>query len=139
LAGDDRFLRYSAEELVEIKKLYESVMSHAAHGMFFRTGKILGGRVARGAGNGKDFFVGVATALRKEGWVDVIEFNGHEVVVKGSIEARAGEGPSCHMLRGIITRLYENGSERPARCVEVECVGAGAKRCLFKVEGGDAA
>ncbi len=136
MAGKERYLRYSEGELADVKKLYESVMSFAAHGMFFRTGKIMGGRIAEESKHGKDYFGSAANALKDAGWADAVEFNGHEVNVKGSIEARNGSAPSCHLLRGVITRLYEENGRKDVSCTEVECEGSGAKRCLFKIEGG---
>jgi predicted hydrocarbon binding protein len=137
MAGKERYLRYSEGELADMKRLYESVMSFAAHGMFFRTGKIMGRRIAEESKRGKDYYGSAASALKESGWADEVQFNGREVVVRGSIEARTGPAPSCHLLRGVITRLYEeNGGGPGVSCTEVECEGSGAKRCVFKVDGG---
>lgn len=137
MSGKERYLRYSKGELVDIKKLYESVMSFAAHGMFYRMGKIMGKRIAGESKQSKDFFKSAASALEEEGWAEVVEFKGTEVVVKGSIESKNGPEPSCHLLRGVITCLYEEKSGASVSCAEVECESSGASRCLFKVNGGD--
>jgi len=136
MSGKERYLRYSEGELGDIKKLYESVMSFAAHGMFYRTGKIMGKRIAMDSKESKDFFKNAASALTQEGWAEVVEFKGTEVVVKGSIESKNGPGPSCHLLRGVITCLYEEKGGASVSCTEVECESSGAPRCLFKVNGG---
>ncbi|MFH0815472.1 MAG: V4R domain-containing protein [Methanobacteriota archaeon] len=138
MPGRERYLRYSKGELGDIKKLYESVMSFAAHGMFFRTGKIMGKRIAGESKHAKDYFGSAASALKEEGWAEVVEFDGAEVVVKGSIESRNGAAPSCHLLRGVITCLYEEKTGASVSCAEVECESSGAPRCLFKIDGGDA-
>ena len=138
MSGRERYLRYSKGELGDIKKLYESVMSFAAHGMFYRTGKIMGKRIAGESKLSKDYFESAASALKEEGWVEAVEFNGTEVVVKGSIERKNGPAPSCHLLRGVITCLYEERNGSGVTCVEAECESSGAARCLFKINGGDA-
>ena len=36
-----RFVKISQNEFVSVRKLYESVMSYACHGLFFREGMVL--------------------------------------------------------------------------------------------------
>jgi predicted hydrocarbon binding protein len=98
----------------------------------------MGKRIAGESKQSKDYFKSAASVLTEEGWAEVVEFNGTEVVVKGSIESKNGTGPSCHLLRGVITCLYEERNGSSVSCAEVECESSGAVRCLFKINGGDA-
>ena len=46
----ERGIKLRREELVEIKRLYETVMTFASHGMFYRSGRIIGDRLIRTSG-----------------------------------------------------------------------------------------
>lgn len=133
MAAQDRFVKYSKGELGEVKGLYESVMSVAAHGMFFRTGRILGKRIADEAKRSGDYFKAAGKILTDEGWLEKVEFNGMSVKVKGSIETGKSKAPTCHMLRGIITRLYEEKDGTGVYCQETECESAGFQVCTFRI------
>src|SRR5512136_940647 len=100
----ERSIRLRKEELVEIKKLYETVMTFASHGMFYRSGRIIGDRLIRHAGSD---LAKVKEALIKEGWVVDISFEGDTISIIGSIEASNMDTPTCHMLRGILAKLFE--------------------------------
>ena len=69
----ERAIKLRRDELVEIKKLYETVMTFASHGMFYRSGRIVGDRLIRSTGTelGR-----VREALIREGWVTDISFEG---------------------------------------------------------------
>jgi predicted hydrocarbon binding protein len=136
MADRKRCVRYSEEELEDMKRLYESVMSFAAHGMFFRTGKIVGKRMASNSGKAKDYFTTASSMLVDGGWVESIEFKEGEAVATGSIEGGRASGPSCHILRGIISCLYEERNGAGVTCTEVECISSGAQRCRFKIDSG---
>jgi predicted hydrocarbon binding protein len=137
MTDGERCLRYSEAELAEMKRLYESVMSFAAHGMFFRTGKIMGKRISEKAMRSKDYFAAAAEALVDAGWAEEIDFNGKDVFVKGSIERVNGSANGCHLLRGVLTRVYEEYYGHGIGCAEIECEGSGSKGCRFKVDGGE--
>ena len=133
MVARDRFVKYSKVELGEVKVLYESVMSVAAHGMFFRTGRILGKRIAEEAKRSDDYFAAAGKLMVEEGWMEKVEFNGLSVKVKGSIESGKSPSPTCHMLRGVITRLYEEKDGTGVYCQETECESTGASGCTFKI------
>jgi predicted hydrocarbon binding protein len=133
MTAKDRYLRYSKGELGEVKGLYESVMSYAAHGMFYRTGRIFGKRIADEAKGAGDLLKGAERILRSEGWLEAVEFNGNTVTVRGSIEAGKSQIPTCHMLRGVITRLYEERDGCRVHCQETACESSGASQCTFKI------
>jgi len=131
--AQDRFVKYSKGELGEVKVLYESVMSVAAHGMFFRTGRILGKRIAEEAKRSGDYFAAAGKILVEQGWLEKVEFNGLNVKANGSIEAGKSQSPTCHMLRGVITRLYEERDGTGVYCQETECESMGSQGCTFKI------
>jgi predicted hydrocarbon binding protein len=138
-----RFIKMSQKECMEIRKLYESVMSQACHGLFFREGMILGEEMSRIAQQeqGK-YFEACSKLLKAKGWVEDVKFEDSVCYITASIESLEVEGaekPTCHRLRGIVKKIYEGYDHKRKICVEVECAGKGDKQCVFKIEedGGD--
>ena len=135
-----RTVRISREELLEIRKIYESVMSYACYGLFYREGEILGKEMAsiamKSSGGDKDKYFEVASnLLAGRGWVEKAEFSEDKVTVEGSIEVEEGKGmPTCHILKGIIKSIYGQFYNEAFSCEEVECVSKGDERCVFKLE-----
>jgi len=127
----ERAIKLRKEELVEIKKLYETVMTFASHGMFYRSGRILGSRLVRS--NGTDL-AQVKDALVKEGWVSDILFEGDTISVAGSIEVHSSDGPTCHMLRGILAKVFEERTGKDVYCHERKCVSKGDDKCVFMID-----
>lgn len=127
----ERGIRLRREELVEIKRLYETVMTFASHGMFYRSGRIIGDRLTRSAGTELQR---LKEALIKEGWVTDINFEGDTITVAGSIEVSSSDSPTCHMLRGILAKLFEERSGKDVYCHERKCVSKGDDKCVFVID-----
>lgn len=127
----ERSIKLRREELVEIKKLYETVMTFASHGMFYRSGRIVGDRLIKHAGTE---LARIKDALIKEGWVTDITFEGDTISVVGSIEVFNSDSPTCHMLRGILAKLFEERSGKDVYCHERRCVSKGDDKCVFIVD-----
>jgi predicted hydrocarbon binding protein len=127
----ERAIRLRKEELVEIKKLYETVMTFASHGMFYRSGRIMGDRLIRVVGTDLNR---LREALIKEGWATDIIFEGDTVTVTGSIEVSNSDSPTCHMLRGILAKLFEERTGKDVYCHERKCVSKGDEKCVFVID-----
>jgi len=127
----ERSIRMRKEELVEIKKLYETVMTFASHGMFYRSGRIMGDRLIRVAGTDLNK---VKDAIVKEGWATDISFEGDTISVFGSIEASNSDSPTCHMLRGILAKVFEERTGKDVYCHERKCVSKGDDKCVFVID-----
>jgi len=127
----DRAIKLRRDELVEIKRLYETVMTFASHGMFYRSGRIMGDRLLRSAGTDLSK---MKEALVREGWVTDIIFEGDTISVTGSIEASNSDTPTCHMLRGILAKVYEERTGKDVYCHERKCVSKGDEKCLFVID-----
>jgi predicted hydrocarbon binding protein len=127
----ERSIKLRKDELVEIKKLFETVMTFASHGMFYRSGRIMGGRLIRTTGTdlGK-----VKDALIKEGWAADVSFEGDTISVVGSIEASNSDSPTCHMLRGILAKVFEERTGKDVYCHERKCVSKGDDKCVFIID-----
>lgn len=127
----ERAIRLRREELVEIKRLYETVMTFASHGMFYRSGRILGDRLLRSAGSelGR-----IREALIREGWVTDILFEGDTITAVGSIEVSNSDTPTCHMLRGILAKVFEERTGKDVYCHERKCVSKGDDKCVFVID-----
>ncbi|OGS42577.1 MAG: hypothetical protein A3K67_02305 [Euryarchaeota archaeon RBG_16_62_10] len=126
----ERAIKLRKEELVEIKRLYETVMTFASHGMFYRSGRIMGDRIVRTTGTD---LPKVREALLREGWATDISFEGDTIVVSGSIEASNADSPTCHMLRGILAKVYEERTGKDVYCHERKCLSKGDDKCVFVI------
>src|SRR5512137_219431 len=127
----ERSITVRKQELVEVKKLYETVMTFASHGMFYRSGRIMGDRLIRNFGTdlGK-----VRDALIKEGWVTDVSFEGDTISALGSIEVSNSDSPTCHMLRGILAKVFEERTGKDVYCHERRCVSKGDDKCVFVID-----
>jgi len=133
---ETRFLKYRKSDISIIRSLQESVMNEAAYGMLFRMGQLMGSRVAKSARPYKQqYFEAARRLLVEEGWAKDIQFQNDVVTVVGSIEVEKGKDSTCHMLRGVISKVYEGYFGKIMHCTEQECESSGdAKgRCMFKV------
>jgi predicted hydrocarbon binding protein len=130
-----RCIKISQDELNSMKKLYESVMSNACHGLFFREGSVFGKEIASMAQDDRDNFMAVAkNSLIERGWLEDITFNGNMVTVKGSIEVSKESSPTCHRLRGILRYLYETYKNERIYCLEEKCESMGHEACIFTIK-----
>lgn len=130
-----RYVRISQEEFASVRKLYESVMAYACHGLFFREGQSIADGVAKELERGEDLLAGARRVLIARGWVEDVQFSGGQARVRGSIEVSPGsEAETCHRLRGVLTRLYEIQTKGKVKVSEVECESTGSPQCAFKME-----
>lgn len=131
---ETRFVKYRRSDITVIRRLQESVMHDAAYGILFRTGQAVGSRIARNARPYKQqYFEAARRILVDEGWVKDIQFQNDTITVSGSIETEKGTKNTCHMLRGVIAKVYEGYFGKLMNCNEVECESCGAPKCIFKV------
>ena len=127
----ERGIRIRREELVEIKRLYETVMTFASHGMFYRSGRIIGDRLIRTSGTE---LLRLKESFIKEGWVTDINFEGDTITVVGSIEVSNSDSPTCHMLRGMLAKVFEERSGKDVYCHERKCASKGDDKCVFVID-----
>jgi len=137
-----RFIKVSQKENKDIQALYESVMSAACYGLFYREGLIIGEEIARIAAQEaeEEYFESCAKLLKAKGWVEEVRFEDSMAYATASFEAletKDSEKPTCHMLRGIMNKVFEGYSHKRMHTEEIECAGKGSEQCVFKVtEGG---
>jgi predicted hydrocarbon binding protein len=130
-----RQVKLDQTELRQIKELYEGVMSHACHGLFFKEGSVIGAPMAEEALKDRaHYFERAAQILEERGWVEEAKFADTEVVVKGSIEVVPSDIPTCHRLRGILREFYERFKGGRVKCTEEMCSSTGHAECRFHVE-----
>ena len=127
----ERAIKVRKDELIEMKGLYEAVMTFAAHGMFYRSGRIVGDRIVKATGPD---LAHVRDALIREGWVMDIDFDGDVVNVTGSIETSNSDSPSCHLLRGILAKVFEERTGKDVYCHERKCMSKGDEKCVFVID-----
>ncbi len=125
-------IKFSKEELIKIKEVYQGIMSYASIGLFFRSGEIIGDIIAQNADR-ENYFENVSEILKEKGWVENIEFGENEVKVKGSAEVHDSTAPTCHMLRGIIRKIYEKYYGTIVNVEEEKCESKGDPYCLFVI------
>jgi predicted hydrocarbon binding protein len=130
-----RQVKLDQTELRQIKELYEGVMSHACHGLFFKEGSVIGGTMAEEALKDRaHYFDRAARILEERGWVEEIRFTDHEAVARGSIEVAPSDIPTCHRLRGMLREFYERFKGERVKCTEEACASTGQRECRFRVE-----
>ncbi len=130
-----RYVRISQDEFSSVRKLYESVMSYACHGLFFREGQAIADGVAKEVEPSEDLLVGARRVLIARGWVEDVQFSPSQVRVRGSIEVSPGsEAETCHRLRGILTRLFELHQKNRVKLAEAACESTGSPQCVFQLE-----
>jgi predicted hydrocarbon binding protein len=127
----ERAIKLKREELIATKKLYETVMTFAAHGLFYRSGRLIGERMAKQAGNDIDQ---LKKLLIEEGWALDVDLEGDTVIVKGAIEVSESDSPTCHMLRGILSKFFEEKIGRDVYCHERSCQSKGDEYCVFQLD-----
>lgn len=130
-----RLVKVSQEELASVRRLYESVMSYACHGLFFREGMALADEIMKSFPGGIDPAVAARGVIVERGWAEDVLFTDKGARVRGSIEVTPGSDmETCHRLRGILSKVLEAKSKRRVRLQEVECVSTGARECTFEPE-----
>ena len=130
-----RSVEIDQAELRQIMELYESVMSHACHGLFFKEGSVIGSAMADEALKDKDhYFDRVAKQLKDRGWVEDITFSDKEVIARGSIEVSPSDIPTCHRLRGMLREFYERFKGGRVKCTEEMCTSTGHPECRLRIE-----
>ena len=125
-------IKLGKEELIRIKEVYRGIMSYASIGLFFRSGEIIGEIISRDVPR-DNYFEKIGEILKDKGWVDEIEFTKESVKVHGSAEVHESSSPTCHMLRGIIRKVYEKYYETIIEVEEEKCESKGDPYCLFKI------
>ena len=131
-----RLVKVSQQELDSVRKLYESVMSYACHGLFFREGMVLADELLKGLPQGQDPLSVGRQLIMDRGWAEDVLFTDHGAKVRGSIEVSPGsEMETCHRLRGILSKVLEAKTKQRVRLNEVECVSTGGRECVFEREG----
>jgi len=132
-----RYVKLSQDEFGSVRKLYESVMAYACHGLFFREGQSIAEGISREVERGEDLLTGARRVLIARGWVEDIQFAGGQVRARGSIEVSPGsEAETCHRLRGIVSRIYEIHTKSKVKLTEIECESTGSDQCVYRMEGG---
>ena len=133
-----RSVTLTQDELRQLRELYQSVMSDAAFGLLVREGTILGESIIASMGvapTAPTYFTAATEELKRRQWVEAVAFSQERIEVIGSLEAVPGgsPAPTCHRLRGIIRKLYENRTGQKVYCKELECTSTGAHRCVFRI------
>jgi predicted hydrocarbon binding protein len=130
-----RYVKLNQDELHKVNELYEGVMSHACHGLFFKEGSVVGSDMAEDALKDRSrYFQRAAEILKERGWIEEIKFTDGEVLVKGSIEVAPSDIPTCHRLRGILREFYERFKGSRVKCTEDACASTGSSECKFRIE-----
>ncbi|MFZ3355983.1 MAG: V4R domain-containing protein [Thermoplasmata archaeon] len=130
-----RYVKLNQSDLHRIQELYEGVMSHACHGLFFKEGSVIGSDMAQEALKDRPrFYERAGQALKERGWIEDVTFSDTEVIVKGSIEVSPSDIPTCHRLRGILREFYERFKGGRVKCTEEMCASTGNAECRFRIE-----
>lgn len=128
-----RYATISEEEIHEIKKMCESIMSRSSHGLFHSTGKIIGQSITKSISDKDRLFEEAAIVLKERDMVKEIFFDEKTVTVRGSIEVKSSDSATCSILKGIIIHLYQERLGKKLYCEEVQCESTGEECCKFEI------
>ncbi len=127
-------VKLSKEELQKTKDVYREIMSYAAIGLFSKNGEAIGEFIVKDVPLDKDYFKTVGERLKERGWVKEVVFSEKEVRTKGSIEVHQSNAPTCHILRGIVRKIYEHYNKTIVTVEEVACESKGDEYCIFRIK-----
>lgn len=132
------YITLSENEISEIKKLHESLLSKSSHGIFYSIGKIIGENIAKEIASNQlsdwgKFSDEASRILKERGFVEQISFEEKKVTVKGSIEVTNSQSMTCDILRGIISALHKAYFKSVIYCEETSCESMGAGNCVFEI------
>ncbi len=127
-------MNVSKDELCEIKRLHESILSKSSHGLFHSMGKIIGKKIIEEIQDRNRFFEEATRILKERGIIEDASFKEKKIIMKGSIEAVNGEVSNCDLLRGIIVSLYVEYYQKKVYCKEIQCESRGAQKCIFEIK-----
>ncbi|HDH41789.1 MAG TPA: hypothetical protein ENG12_05235 [Candidatus Altiarchaeales archaeon] len=128
-----RYISISQSEIQEIKRLHESVLSKSSGGLFYSIGRKFGRDIAKEIQDRDRFFEEAARILKDRNIVEDISFDEKTVTVKGSIEVRKENHPTCDVLRGMLQALYRAYYGKKVYCEEIQCESTGADKCIFEM------
>src|SRR5256712_4660903 len=98
-----RFVKVSQQELDSVRKLYESVMSYACHGLFFREGMVLAEEVTKSLALGEDPLDVGKKVILERGWAEEVSFTASGARQRGAIAAMpGGYVEPWHRVRAIV-------------------------------------
>ena len=137
---DGRYLLVSRNELLEIKELYRQILGKSSIGLFYSSGHIIGNSIAdESLKREGDFFNNARDLMVERDLVKDVVFSDKVITVRGSIETKKEEyrkpkRNTCHILRGVLVRLYEKYKNDKFYCEEIECESNNYDRCVFRIE-----
>lgn len=130
-----KFVKLSQEELKEIATFYRGVMATAYEGLFFREGKVIGKGIMEVIPEDANFHEKAGKLIEARGWVDDIELKEDRAIAKGGVEVHDdSDSPTCHRTRGILSSVYEIGTDSMVDVTEVKCESLGDDHCEFEIE-----
>ncbi|MEA1924572.1 MAG: V4R domain-containing protein [Candidatus Altiarchaeota archaeon] len=134
-------IQLEKKELLEIKKLINSILGKSARGLFYSIGQIIGRNIARKATNKnrEKYFNKASELILEKNIAEFVSFEGDIITTKNCVEIldekkTASDANKCHIMRGLIVALYEAHQNKKRYCEEVECQSLGAERCVFKID-----
>lgn len=152
----ERSIKISESAIKEMHEMYEAIFAKVSEQILFKNGYIIGKMIVKLIGKNivvasgdekiavmpsseeitrrkREFFSAIEKILKDEGWIKKIEFKDDEIIVYGSIELIDTKTPSCHLLRGILARIYEAYFGERIICKEVQCESVNRQKCVFKI------
>lgn len=128
-----RYVMLSEDEVHEIKKLHESLLSKSSHGIFHSIGKIVGESIIKEITDDSKFLDEATRILKERKIVEDVTFESGTVTTKGCVEVKSSDAPTCDVMRGIIVSLYKTHLCKTIYCEETACESTGANRCVFEI------
>ncbi len=132
-----RVVKYTPTEIIKIKEMLAGIMSFASQGLLEKEGEVIGEEICKGVPKDDSFFNKIAEIIVEKGWAESAELKENKAVLKNTAETEGLSGssePVCHILRGILKKVYEKYYEGLVFVNEVQCRAvSGGDDCVFEI------
>ena len=132
-----RVVKYTPTEIIRIKEMLAGVMSFASQGLLQKEGEVIGEEICKNVTKDDSFFNKIAEIIVEKGWAESAQLSENKAVLKNTAETEGVSGssePVCHILRGILKKIYENYYEGLVFVNEVQCRAvSGGEDCVFEI------
>ncbi|MFP3871964.1 MAG: V4R domain-containing protein [Candidatus Natronoplasma sp.] len=130
-----RFVKLSDEDIKNISRFYQNMIGDAREILLYLWGKAVGENIIDQLSNDSKPLKRASNMLKGRGWAEEIILEKKSAIVKGSIEIdKSLDTPSCNIIRGILSGIYEGATGDLVEVEEVKCESIGDEHCEFEIK-----
>lgn len=130
-----RFSKLSEKEIKGIADTYQGLIAEAWELLFYLWGKEVGKEIWGDISDDEEPLKNAADIIEERGWVEEILLEKELAIARNVIEINESyDAPSCHILRGMISAIYEGWSSKLVEVEEVKCESVEDEHCEFEIK-----